>query len=411
MKPINAQFAGKTKPETVAARRGLYQGASLIALAAAVQFTSMTPANAQQAAQSGIEEIVVTGSRVITNGLTAPTPVTVVGEIELQNSSPGNLVMAIQQLPVFSISGPATANIGGSSGTDGSSFLSLRNLGNQRTLVLLDGRRMVPQNQLGAPDVNNVPMSLVKRADVVTGGASAAYGSDAVSGVVNLILDTTYTGIKGTLQGGITDKGDKKNYRGSLTGGTTFAGDRGHIVAAGEYSEDDGLKWADRDWAREGWAVITNPTVTAATATPQNPIRITAANVRLATGSLGGLITASPAVAATGTPANLLKGIQFGPGGVPSPFQFGTFLSGSTMIGGDGPQASLYGTNLYAPQRGINAFTHITYEITDNLSIFGEAMWSKNKFNFVSFPNWQPAICSSRFSAGTRISRRRSKRP
>lgn len=141
------------------------------------------------------------------NGNEAPTPVTVLTIDQLSAAAPTGVADALNQLPVFRNSlKPSTA---GSSGTgqndNGGNFLNLRALGPARTLTLLNGRRAVASNLFtGTTDVNLFPQMLISRVDVVTGGASAAYGSDAVAGVANFVLDTNFTGLKGEIQGGIS---------------------------------------------------------------------------------------------------------------------------------------------------------------------------------------------------------------
>src|SRR5690606_23344534 len=128
-----------------------------------------------------LEEVVVTGSRVIADGFEAPTPVTVVSSDELNMAAPTSLVDSLNQLPQFRGSAqPATTGVG-TTGNVGQSFMTLRNLGPTRTLILLDGKRVVPSGTDGVFDVSLIPESLVQRVEIVTGGASAAYGSDAVS--------------------------------------------------------------------------------------------------------------------------------------------------------------------------------------------------------------------------------------
>jgi iron complex outermembrane recepter protein len=157
----------------------------------------------------GLEEVTVTGSR-LTAGFATPTPVTVLSSDQLALVAPNNIAAALAQVPSLSNSqlttnaGTASAAIAGSQGTNGQSLLNLRGLGVNRTLVLMDGQRLGPTNVSDSVDVNLIPQNLVKRVDVVTGGASATYGSDAVAGAVNFVLDTRYQGLKAELSGGIT---------------------------------------------------------------------------------------------------------------------------------------------------------------------------------------------------------------
>ncbi len=196
-------------------RRGLI--ASIIAGLAAV---SGTKANAQDSDAAGdvsaLEEITVTGSRIRDTGMNTPVPVTMVSADQLGQSAPGNLIEAFDQMPQFmGNSSPGTDVFIGTNA--GQSILNMRGLGANRTLVLLDGRRVVPSTKNGTLDINVLPESMIKRVEVVTGGASAAYGTDAVAGVTNFILDTDYTGIKGHAQGGRDDP-RRWHQQGSLAG-------------------------------------------------------------------------------------------------------------------------------------------------------------------------------------------------
>jgi outer membrane receptor for ferrienterochelin and colicin len=158
-----------------------------------------------------LTDIVVTGSRVVTNGNSAPTPVTVVTATDLQALSPLGIADALETLPQFNGSSSPSRNsytlpVNESTATN----FDLRNLGPQRVLTLFDGMRLVPEANTGLVDASLIPQMLVQRVDVVTGGASAAYGSDAVSGVVDFILDKKFTGVAYLAQGGISQQGDDR---------------------------------------------------------------------------------------------------------------------------------------------------------------------------------------------------------
>src|SRR5262245_15621720 len=150
-------------------------------------------------------EIVVTGSRIARSGFTSPQPVTVVGAERLEQRAQTNVGEALNELPSFrGLVTPATQQAVG--GNIGARVLDLRGLGAPRTLVLLDGKRFVPSTIQGTIDVNLIPSPLIERTEVVTGGASAAYGSDAVAGVVNFILNKRLEGFKGSVQFGRSEE-------------------------------------------------------------------------------------------------------------------------------------------------------------------------------------------------------------
>jgi outer membrane receptor for ferrienterochelin and colicin len=164
-------------------------------------------------------DIVVTGTR-IRSGFSAPTPVSTASAEQLRTAAPTNVADALNQLPVFNGSTKTSQGTNtNNGGTTGQNLLNLRGLGANRTLVLFNGRRMPTTNASGSVDVNILPQELVQRVDVVTGGASAAYGSDAISGVVNFVLDTKFTGLKLEAQTGVSTHADMPLGGGSLAWG------------------------------------------------------------------------------------------------------------------------------------------------------------------------------------------------
>jgi outer membrane receptor protein involved in Fe transport len=189
-----------------------------------------------------VGEVVVTGSRAVTNGNSAPTPVTVTTAVQLQELAPSGIADALETLPQFNGSSSPTRNaytipVNQSTATN----LNLRNLGPQRVLTLFDGMRLVPEANTGLVDASLIPQMLVQRVDVVTGGASAAYGSDAVSGVVNFVLDKKFSGISYLVQGGISQREDNGSERLGLAAGHSYMSDRLHLEGSVEYEHSDGI--------------------------------------------------------------------------------------------------------------------------------------------------------------------------
>jgi iron complex outermembrane receptor protein len=174
------------------------------AIAALLLPTAVAAQQAQDAQpqQNPLEEITVTGTRIVRSGMVTPVPTTAVQAAELQNMSPGPMFDSLVQLPPF-FANQAPDQVNGGQNSGGSN-LNLRGAGLNRTLVLLDDRRVVPTNRFGAVDVAMFPEELVESVEVVTGGASASYGTDAVAGVVNFRLDTDFDGVKGHAQLGET---------------------------------------------------------------------------------------------------------------------------------------------------------------------------------------------------------------
>lgn len=227
-------------------RRGFVKHATKVsAIALAV---SCAYAVADEAKE--VEEVVVTGSRVVTDGSQAPTPVTTMTADALNMAAPSNLPDALNKLPVFA--GSNNQNMGGTFNATSEplgNYLNLRGLDSSRVLTMLNGQRLAPTGQTNAVDSNIIPQLLVKRVDIVTGGASAAYGSDAVSGVVNYILDDKFEGLKVDVNGGQSSEGDNESYKVAIAGGFELA-DGIHVIASAEKYENDGIPHLyDRDWA------------------------------------------------------------------------------------------------------------------------------------------------------------------
>ena len=192
-----------------------------------------------------LEEIVVTGTRLRADGFEAPTPVTSTPIADLRQSNPTNIVDALQELPQFI--GSRSFNSGGKAGISSGrgQTLDLRNFGSQRTLILLDGIRLPPTTYTGFVNSEIIPQMLLERVDVVTAGASAAYGSDAVAGAVNYVIDRDFTGMKVESSAGISKHGDSFDYRAGVAGGFEV-GERGHFMFSLERFETDGIKMKDR---------------------------------------------------------------------------------------------------------------------------------------------------------------------
>ena len=333
-----------------------------------------------------VEEVIVTGSRIVRDGYEAPTPVAVLGVEQIESSASSNIADFVNTMPVFSGSDtPQTSQPSVSGGTAGVNALNLRNLGEQRTLVLINGQRSVPSLATGIVDINGIPQALVTRVDVVTGGASSAYGSDAVAGVVNFILDTQFTGIKGEVSGGITTHGDNENWKVALTGGTRFANERGHFLLSGEVSDKAGIMDGNRDWNLEpGYGTMTNPAYGTGPGQSRDvPERLVLSNIGGAGWADGALITAGP-----------LKGIAFGQNGVPYNFVYGDLVSGLEMRGGQWKAGQVRGTkgnSIDSAQDVQSLFGRASYDLTPEVNIFLQGSYTKSAVLTRALPQINPA--------------------
>lgn len=327
------------------------------------------------------EDVVVTGTRIRRDGYEAPTPLTVLTREEILNQSPSNnLADFVNQIP--SIAGstrPSNSRLNLSSGTAGINALNLRNLGEVRTLVLLDGRRSVGSTVTGLVDVNTLPQALVRNVEVVTGGASAAYGSDAVGGVVNFVLDTKYRGLRLSADSGITTYGDGFNYSFSAAGGTAFADGRGHVLLSAEMAHRDGIFEVDREWNQLGFRTILNPDYTATNGQPRNLVRFMTGSSNALPGSI---ITAS-----AGGVANRLRGIYFGPGGSINQFNYGPLNSATLTMGGDWELAdNSRRIGLDAEEDRYGVFGRVSFELAPAIELFAEASYNSQESMFNAGP-------------------------
>ena len=232
------------------------------AIAALLVPAAVVAQQPQDAPSSGLEEITVTGTRIIRSGMVTPVPTTAVQAAELQSMSAGPLFDSLMQLPPF-FANQAPEQVNGGQNSGGSN-LNLRGAGLNRTLVLLDGRRMVPTNRFGAVDVAMFPEELMRSVEVVTGGASASYGTDAVAGVVNFMLDTDFEGFKGHAQMGATSYGDGDTYEAGFAFGIG-AGENGQLIGSVEMFNVDPISdfgaMEERDFFNNV-ARVTNPATT-----------------------------------------------------------------------------------------------------------------------------------------------------
>lgn len=366
------------------------------ALLATVSLAAMTaaPAAAQDAAEpvgveataadAPAEEIVITGSRVARTGFTSPTPTTVLGSEEFAKIAAPNLADVVNQIPAVrpSLTPSSSTN---NSQYAGGNYLDLRGLGFNRTLVLVDGKRFVPAQIQGPVDINAIPQALIGSIDVVTGGASAAWGSDAVAGVVNFKFDHKLEGFKGSVQGGITDHNDHRNYLASLAYGKSFADGRGKLLLAGEMAENSGIaRQGDRDWGNQGWGIIANP---AFTATNNEPRNLLVANATSANLSYGGVINSGP-----------LAGNHFAPDGSLIPFTYGTLRTATGMVGGDGADGSA-DLVLEVPLERRSAYSRLSYEFGSALTAYAEASWAQSQTDHPGLTRTDTAIRITRDNA------------
>jgi iron complex outermembrane receptor protein len=331
---------------------------SALVLITTAQLLLATHAALAQEKQDSLEEVLVTGSRVQSEGFTAPTPTSVITEAEIQSVAPVQVSETLQLIPSFRASGVSSS---------AAVYANLRSLGPSRNLVLIDGRRHVPTTPEGTMDLNLIPASLVTRTEVVTGGASASWGSDAVAGVINLMLNTDLEGLQASVQYGEAEYGDAQTDLFSLAGGMSFADGRAHVVMGAEYAEDQGIDdlqapYLARPWAYEMRGNLANRDF----ATNRLPGVIYSQDIRRADTSAGGLITNGP-----------LRGRAFNADGSMYSFGYGQVF-GNNMIGGtDNLGETLTpGSDARYPFERYSALMHAKVDFTDSITGFLEGSYA-----------------------------------
>jgi outer membrane receptor protein involved in Fe transport len=315
--------------------------------------------------QTFVEEVVVSASRITADGFDAPTPTTVVSSADIQQGAQPTVFDTINQLPALQGSIGTQSNVGNFSlGQNGLSSFNLLGLGTIRTLTLIDGQRIVPANVSGVTDVNELPQLLIQRVDVVMGGASASWGSDAVGGVVNFVIDKKFVGVKGNIETGVSTYGDDASALIQIAAGTELFGDKGHVEGSIEFYHTDGVWGTSTPGGAlpNGRCCNLNPgtlsysTATTPAGTPEfSPIL----HAQSISASQYGLITAGP-----------LKGIAFDASGVPTNFQYGAPCIGTTCVGGD-QSNNFSNITVDNPLTRSVFYMRLSYDIAPNLELFG----------------------------------------
>ncbi len=360
------------------------------AVAALVIGTSAAPARAQDAvppapptaqpAQSGnvagdlspepvstapAQDIVVTGSRISRRDFTSTSPITTVSQDFIAKNDSATLESSLNQLPQIASSASSSTN---TQARGGQASINLRGLGQQRSLVLLDGRRVQPSSADGAVDLNIIPAALVGNVEIITGGASAIYGSDAVTGVVNLKLRRDVDGLEASAKMGVTERGDGATRDFNLIGGHKFAGGRGSVLASIGYSQRENAPFTQRPYLR-GQVLV--PSL------PDTIVNVAAANLpsQAAVNAIFGRYgAAAETVGRTSQISFNADGTVFAPAGAVNyrgsrdlpyriyngtvNFSFGEYFTAQT------------------PLERLTGFGHVDFALTDGISLFAEGLYT-----------------------------------
>jgi iron complex outermembrane recepter protein len=335
--------------------------------------------------------IVVTGSRIARPDFNSNSPAISVDEALLENSSTAALESNLNKLPQFVPAQTPTA--GGdiqptATNTPGAATVSLRGVGSNRNLVLVDGRRSTPSNASGVTDISTIPSAAIERVEIISGGASATYGADAVAGVTNFILKKNFQGLELDGRIGITQRGDGFEYQLSGIMGADFDDGRGNVSLALALNTREANFQADRPWYQDMWNdplstsgaqfFVSNPGVILSGGNPQTAAGVTYLNNTLwPNATFGPPVTAfgyniffnPDGTAFTGTGFNQRRGVQG--------FNSGPFNADPYKLTALGTVAEI-NTSFYLilPLTRYNAFARGNYEINDWIGVFGQALFS-----------------------------------
>lgn len=376
-------------------------GAAAVALfGMSVPVAAQTSAQAPGAAQVGvIEEIIVTGSRIRRPNVVSAVPVTSVSADAFSETAVVSIGDVLNDLPSLR-STYSSSNSTRFIGTAGLNLLDLRGLGTSRTLVLQNGRRHIGAIEgANEVDTNMIPTDLIERVDVVTGGSSAIYGSDAIAGVVNFVLKDDFEGAKIRAQYGSPEDPGGDSYFVSTTVGGNFDNDRGNIALAVEHAKQSQILMTDRDWAATRQLfVVSEPPAGETGGSDGIPDRTFVRDTRSLLISEGGSVIASCPASLTGAArdarckpgGNIARIFRFQPDGTLREADYGTVdfrPNANNSNGGDGSSLRRYGQLQPEVRRlSVNALGH--YDVSPAFSPFFEAKYVRNQVTQESSPSF-----------------------
>lgn len=363
-----------------------YKGAFALGVLAAMSPLAALAQTAAPADTSTVAEVIVTGSRIARQDYSASSPVVTVGQQALEKTGAVTLDTTLKQQPQFVASTGATTN---SNGNGGQANIQLRGLGRQRTLVLMDGRRLPAANSDGSVDINAIPTALIESAEIITGGASAVYGSDAVAGVVNIRMKRKFDGVELDAQYGVSGKGDAKDYKISLAAGGTFADDRGSSVFSAEYANRNLIYVSDRDFSVGASRDSVLPTGLVSFAT-NAPTQAAIDSVFAKYGVAAGVVKATNSFGfnSDGTLFSTGQTVQ----NFKTPADPSLYFVGASTVQADGRRFRY----LQLPLETYSFFNRTSYDFTESLHGFAQLLYT----NSVGATQVQPIPAPSSASAG-----------
>jgi outer membrane receptor protein involved in Fe transport len=356
-------------------------------------------AGSAYAQEAGLEEITVTGSRIVRRDLDAASPIMTIDTDRLENSSTVSIESVLNQMPQFVPDNTQfdSQNVGSGAQVPGIATVNLRGIGANRTLVLIDGRRVQPANASLVVDLNTIPTAAIERVENITGGASAVYGADALAGVVNFVLKDDFEGVEMDFSTSGTAEGDGEETKFSTLLGVNSESGNGNVMLGVEWYKRDRVLQRDREFFRNGWEDSTNQTGGFLMGTGYSPGQVTVNTSNITTNTTV-LAPNRPSQAAINAlfapygvtpPPGVTSEIYFQPDG--RPFLLNGFnYTGPIMsydVNGDGftgvhrqPNGSLQQVNVEGlastPSERRSLFGRATIDMNDNLSAFAQATYS-----------------------------------
>lgn len=358
-------FQRSRRERSVTAKRlaALALSASLLPLTA----PAFAEVAADESAESAQDMIIVTGSRISRRDFVSESPITTVSADVVANTGQLTLEKSLGQLPQFGLGDNATKT---GYGSTGQATLNMRSLGSYRNLVLLDGRRLQPSDAQQVVDLNTIPSALIESVEVITGGASAVYGSDAVAGVVNIKTKTDFEGIQLDAYQSLAGEGDGSNTELSATLGTKFADGRGRVVVSGSWAKRGTIDFNSRAFYRkhQGGTDLRLPTGTyVANGNPASQAALDA--VFGAYGVAPGSVTGNSGLSfnADGSLFSASNGV-YNYGGS----QGGLLLNTGRQV--NNPNVFL---TLQAPMERYTGFGRAEFDLTDDVTLFSQVNYAK----------------------------------
>ncbi|PXA94819.1 TonB-dependent receptor [Caulobacter sp. D4A] len=339
----------------------LLSASALVIAVTAAPILAQAQTNDEPAA---VEEVVVTGSRIARRDYVSNSPIMTMGQEQIEKTGSVTVDTLLNQMPQFVPSVSSTSN---NPSNGGQANIDLRGLGTARTMVLIDGHRVVPSNSDGTVDVNIVPAALIQNIEVISGGASATYGSDAMAGVVNFKLNNKFEGLMVDGQYGLTQRGDGNEGTLSVTGGTKFADGRGHVTASFGYTKRGAVFNSARDFSKVSGLSSTTPygsyVVDATNAPSQSAVDSVFAQYGVSAGTVS---SASSRYGFNNDGTLFTNGVNY---------TGSTALDSSTLT-----SSNYYNTGalnlLQLPMSRYSFYTAGTFELTDNVELYGSVNYS-----------------------------------